>query len=60
MYGVAPKFAREESAKLVLFNPLVIKITVEGGKSMDYTTVQYFERGRAGLFCELWIPVKKK
>lgn len=33
-HGIAPKFAREESAKLLLFNPLVIKITVEGGKSM--------------------------
>ena len=39
-HGVAPKFAREESAKLTLFNPLVIKITVEGGKSMDYRIVQ--------------------
>ena len=39
-HGVAPKIAREEGAKLVLFNPLVIKITVEGGKSMDYRIVQ--------------------
>lgn len=39
-HGIAPKFARKESAKLVLFNPLVIKITVEGGKSMDYRIVQ--------------------
>lgn len=39
-HGIAPKFAREDSAKLVLFNPLVIKITVEGGKSMDYRIVQ--------------------
>ena len=39
-HGIAPKFARETSAKLVLFNPLVIKITVEGGKSMDYRIVQ--------------------
>ena len=39
-HGVAPKFAREESGKLTLFNPLVIKITVEGGKSMDYRIVQ--------------------
>lgn len=43
-HGVAPKFAREESAKLVLFNPLVIKITVEGGKSMDYRIVQTEEQ----------------
>ena len=35
-HGIAPKFAREESSKLLLFNPLVIKITVEGGKSMDF------------------------
>ena len=39
-HGVAPKIAREESAKLVLFNPIVIKITMEGGKSMDYRIVQ--------------------
>jgi len=43
-HGVAPKYAREESAKLVLFNPLVIKITVEGGKSMDYRIVQTKEQ----------------
>ena len=39
-HGVAPKFAREESAKLVLFNPFIIKLTVEGGKSMDYRITQ--------------------
>ena len=43
-HGVAPKFAREEAAKLVLFNPLVIKIAVEGGKSMDYRIVQTTEQ----------------
>ena len=43
-HGVAPKFAREESVKLVLFNPLVMKITVEGGKSMDYRIVQTKEQ----------------
>lgn len=43
-HGIAPKHAREESAKLVLFNPLVIKITVEGGKSMDYRIVQTKEQ----------------
>ena len=32
-HGVAPKFARASGAKLALFNPLMIKITVEGGKS---------------------------
>ena len=39
-HGVAPKFAREESAKLSLFNPISIKITVEGGKTMDYRIAQ--------------------
>ena len=39
-HGVAPKMAREQSGKLVLFNPLVIKLSVEGGKSMDYKIVQ--------------------
>ena len=39
-HGIAPKVAREESGKLVLFNPLVIKLSVEGGKSMDYKIVQ--------------------
>ena len=39
-HGIAPTIAREESAKLALFNPLVIKLTVEGGKSMDYRIVQ--------------------
>ena len=35
-HGVAPKIARDEAVKLVLFNPLTIKLTVEGGKCMDY------------------------
>ena len=35
-HGVAPKFAREPSTRLVLFNPLAVKISLEGGKSMDY------------------------
>ncbi len=39
-HGVAPKYAREGSAKLALFNPIVLKLTVEGGKSMDYRIVQ--------------------
>ncbi len=43
-HGIAPKFAREKSAKLLLFNPLVIKIIVEGGKSMDYRIVQTEEQ----------------
>ena len=39
-HGIAPKSAREESGKLILFNPMVIKLTVEGGKTMDYRIVQ--------------------
>lgn len=39
-HGVAPKFAREGSAALRLFNPLAIKISVEGGNSMDYRITQ--------------------
>lgn len=43
-HGVAPKTAREETVKLVLFNPLTIKLTVEGGKSMDYRITQTKEQ----------------
>lgn len=43
-HGIAPSYARDGSAKLVLFNPLVIKLTVEGGKSMDYKIVQTKEQ----------------
>lgn len=43
-HGVAPKTARETGAKLVLFNPLLIKLTVEGGKSMDYRIVKTNEK----------------
>ena len=43
-HGIAPKFAREESAKIRLFNPINIKITVEGGRSMDYRIVQTEEK----------------
>jgi len=39
-HGVAPKIARETNAKLVLFNPIVIKVIMEGGMSMDYRVVQ--------------------
>lgn len=39
-HGVSPRMAREESAKLILFNPLAVKLTVEGGKSMEYRIVQ--------------------
>lgn len=43
-HGVAPKIARTEGARLTLFNPLQIKLTVEGGKSMDYRIVQTKEK----------------
>lgn len=43
-HGVAPKTARTEGSKLTLFNPLRIKLTVEGGKSMDYRIVQTKEK----------------
>lgn len=39
-HGIAPKFAREGAAKLRLFNPLAIKLTVEGGHDMDYRIAQ--------------------
>ena len=35
-HGSTPKQAKQEGAKLHLFNPLVIKITLEGGNIMDY------------------------
>lgn len=43
-HGIAPKAARKASAKLQLFNPLTIKLTVEGGKTMDYRIVQTKEQ----------------
>lgn len=39
-HGIAPRFARENEAKLVLFNPLAIKLTVEGGTRMNYRIAQ--------------------
>ena len=39
-HGVSPKIARDDSAKLVLFNPFVIKLTLDGGKIMDYIITQ--------------------
>lgn len=39
-HGISPSVAREGNTKLVLFNPLVIKITVDGGKTMEYKIVQ--------------------
>lgn len=35
-HGSTPKQAKQKGAKLHLFNPLVIKITLEGGSVMDY------------------------
>lgn len=35
-HGVSPKYAKKQGTKLCLFNPLKIKILMEGGKSMDY------------------------
>lgn len=35
-HGVAPKYAKNPGVVLKLFQPLVIKITMEGGKTMDY------------------------
>lgn len=35
-HGSTPKQAKQNGAKLHLFNPLVIKITLEGGNIMDY------------------------
>jgi AraC family transcriptional regulator len=39
-HGVAPSFARDRTVKLTLFNPIAIKISVEGGKIMDYCITQ--------------------
>lgn len=35
-HGVTPKQAKQKGTKLHLFNPLVIKIILEGGSVMDY------------------------
>lgn len=35
-HGVTPRQAKRKGAKLHLFSPLVIKITVDGGSVMDY------------------------
>ena len=43
-HGIAPKTAREQAGKLVLFNPLTITLDVKGGKSMDYRIVQTKEK----------------
>ncbi len=35
-HGSTPKQAKQKGARLHLFNPLVVKITLEGGSIMDY------------------------
>ena len=35
-HGVSPKLARRKGTQLCLFNPLVIKIILEGGNTMNY------------------------
>ena len=42
-HGSTPKQAKQGGAKLHLFNPLVIKITLEGGSIMDYR-IEHRER----------------
>ncbi|MBE5961427.1 MAG: AraC family transcriptional regulator [Lachnospiraceae bacterium] len=39
-HGVAPKYAKVSGTRLCLFNPLAIKISMEGGKVMDYKIVE--------------------
>lgn len=39
-HGVAPKYTKKAGTQLSLFNPLIIKITMEGGRSMDYRMEQ--------------------
>jgi len=39
-HGVTPKQAKREGAPLRLFNPLAIKITLEGGTIMEYKTLK--------------------
>lgn len=42
-HGSTPRQAKRKGAKLHLFNPLVIKITLEGGSIMDYR-IEHSER----------------
>ena len=35
-HGAAPRYARQSGTPLKLFQPLVIKLIMEGGKTMDY------------------------
>jgi len=43
-HGIAPRHARETSAKLILFSPIVIKLNVAGGKIMNYKIIQTKEQ----------------
>ena len=45
-HGSTPKQAKKKGAKLHLFNPLVVKIILEGGSIMDY---RIEHRGRQSL-----------
>ena len=44
-HGVTPKQAKQKGTKLHLFNPLVIKIILEGGSIMDYR-IEHKEKQR--------------
>ena len=44
-HGSTPKQAKQKGARLHLFNPLVIKITLEGGSIMDYK-IEHREKQR--------------
>ena len=35
-HGVSPKYAKTAGTQLVLFNPLAIKVSLEGGRKIDY------------------------
>lgn len=48
-HGVAPKYARRYGTRLKLFQPLVVKITMEGGKTMDYRLEHTGEQRFAAL-----------
>ena len=39
-HGVSPRLARRNKTKLKMFNPLKIKLIVEGGRSMEYKIIE--------------------
>lgn len=39
-HGITPASAKKQGAKLKAYNPLIIKITLEGGNTMDYRIVE--------------------